>query len=100
MNDQLQPQGPPPNYLAWAIISTVLCCLPFGIVSIVYAAQVNSKWSTGDFAGAQTASKNAKLWAWVSAGSGLFVAIAYAIIVFVIGVGIGFSDIGLDSFDV
>lgn len=51
---------PPPNHLAWAIITTVLCCLPLGIVSIVFAAQVNSKWSAGDVAGAQDASRKAK----------------------------------------
>ena len=62
MNDQQlqQSQTPPPNYLAWAIISTILCCLPFGIVSIIYAAQVNSKWASGDVSGAQQSSKNAK----------------------------------------
>ena len=24
-----------PNHLVWAILSTLFCCLPFGIVSIV-----------------------------------------------------------------
>lgn len=68
-SDQLQ--SPPPNYLVWAILSTILCCLPFGIVSIVYAAQVNSKWQVGDVTGANIASKNAKTWAWVSFGVGI-----------------------------
>lgn len=31
------------NYLMPAIFATMCCCLPFGIVSIVYAAQVNAK---------------------------------------------------------
>lgn len=58
------PAGPkPPNYLVWAILSTLFCCLPFGIVSIVFAAQVDSKYNTGDLAGAQRASDNAKKWA-------------------------------------
>ena len=37
-----QPALPPmpDNYLALAIISTIFCCLPFGVVSIVYATQV------------------------------------------------------------
>ncbi len=70
MNDQQvqQPQMPPPNYLVWAILTTVLCCLPPGIVSIVFASQVNSKWAAGDYDGAYRASKNAKIWAWVSFG--------------------------------
>ncbi|MFC5382422.1 CD225/dispanin family protein [Aquipuribacter nitratireducens] len=62
---------PPPSNLVWAILTTVLCCLPFGIVSIVFAAQVNSKWATGDFSGAQDASRKARLWAIVAAVAGI-----------------------------
>ena len=32
-----------PNNMVWAILTTLFCCLPFGIVSIVYAAQVDGK---------------------------------------------------------
>lgn len=60
-----------PNYLVFAILSTVLCCIPTGIVSIIYAAQVNAKLQAGDYAGAQAASRNAKTWCWVSFGLGL-----------------------------
>ncbi|WP_242889959.1 CD225/dispanin family protein [Actinomadura litoris] len=76
------PSGtPPPNHLVWAILTTLFCCLPAGIVSIVFAAQVNSKWSSGDHAGAVSASNNAKIWAIVSAVIGgvatlLFVALS------------------------
>ena len=31
------------SHIAPAILCTLFCCLPFGIVAIVYAAQVNSK---------------------------------------------------------
>lgn len=56
--------GPAPdNHLVWAILSTVLCCLPLGIVSIVYAAQVNDKWLRGDAAGAMESSRKAKQFA-------------------------------------
>ena len=37
-----------PNYLVQAILTTLFCCLPLGIVSIVFATQVNSKLSVGD----------------------------------------------------
>ncbi len=53
------------NYLVFAILTTVFCCLPAGIVAIVYAAQVNGKLQAGDYAGAQLASKNAKLWSFL-----------------------------------
>jgi hypothetical protein len=68
------PPGPAvPNYLVFAILTTVLCCLPAGIPAIVYAAQVNGKLQAGDIAGAQLASKNAKLWCMISAGVGVAV---------------------------
>ena len=46
-----------PNHLVWAILSTLFCCLPLGIVSIVFAAQVDGKRAAGDLAGAQEASR-------------------------------------------
>jgi Interferon-induced transmembrane protein/zinc-ribbon domain len=66
-----QSQAPVPNYLAPAILTTLFCCLPFGIVSIVYAAQVNGKLAAGDRAGALQSSQNAKTWAWLSFGFGI-----------------------------
>jgi len=74
-----------PNYLVFAILTTVFCCLPTGIPAIVYAAQVNGKLQAGDLAGAQLASKNAKTWCWVSFGVGLAVTLLYML---VIGVGV------------
>jgi hypothetical protein len=74
-----------PNYLVFAILTTVFCCLPTGIPAIVYAAQVNGKLQAGDLAGAQLASKNAKTWCWVSFGVGLGVTLLYML---VIGVGV------------
>jgi hypothetical protein len=60
------PSQPPPGYrdiptyLAQAILCTLFCCLPFGIVAIVYAAQVNGKLAMGDYYGAQSASASAR----------------------------------------
>ncbi len=68
-----------PNYLAQSILVTLFCCLPFGIVSIVYAAQVNSKLQAGDVTGAQESSRKAKTWCWLSVGGWLLVVFAYAI---------------------
>ena len=49
-------------YLVLSIISTVCCCLPFGIVAIVYSAKINSAMSAGDYAAAEKASKTARIW--------------------------------------
>jgi hypothetical protein len=73
------PAGPAPNnYLAFAILTTVCCCLPAGIVSIVKASQVNSRWQAGDQAGAEEASRQARQWAIISAVAGVAVAILLA----------------------
>lgn len=59
-----------PNHLVWAILTTLFCCLPLGIVSIVYSAQVDGKRAAGDLPGAHKASHNAKMWAIYSAIAG------------------------------
>lgn len=58
-----------PNNMVWAILTTLFCCLPFGIASIVYAAQVDGKRAAGDIDGARTAAEKARFWAIVSAVS-------------------------------
>ena len=57
----------PDNNLVWAILSTILCCLPLGIVSIVYAAKVDGLYASGDYAGAKDASDKAKKFAIIGA---------------------------------
>lgn len=52
-----------PNHLVWSILTTLFCCLPLGIVSIVHASQVDGKRAAGDLAGARRASQQAKTWA-------------------------------------
>jgi hypothetical protein len=80
MSQQWMPPPPPtdapanvPNYLVPAILATLFCCLPVGIVSIVFASQVNSKLAVGDVQGALAASKSAKLWLIVSVCLGLVI---------------------------
>jgi hypothetical protein len=63
----------------WAILSTVLCCLPLGVASIVFSTQVNSKWALGDVAGAQEASDKAKKFAIWSAIAWGILALLYVI---------------------
>ena len=64
-----------PSYLPQAILCTIFCCLPFGIVAIVYAAQVNGKIASGNIAGAEEASRKARTWCWASFGTGLAIGI-------------------------
>ena len=77
------PAAPVQNYLVFAILATVFCCLPAGIPAIVYAAQVNGKLQVGDVAEAQAASNNAKMWCFISLGLGLGVIVLYVILMMV-----------------
>ena len=73
---------PPNNHLVWAILSTIFCCLPLGIVSIVFAAQVNSKWAAGDFAGAQDSADKARkfaIWSAVLGFLGTLIAVVLSV---------------------
>ena len=72
-----------PNYLVQAILVTLFCCVPFGIISIVYAAQVNGKVALGDIEGALRTSRSAKKWAWISFGVGLVITVGWIIYVIV-----------------
>lgn len=81
---------PPDNNLVWAILCTVLCCLPLGIVAIIKSTKVKELWVQGDYAGAQKAADDAKKYAMWGAGIGLIFVVLYVILVFVVGVAGGF----------
>lgn len=70
----------PSSYLALAIITTILCCLPTGIVSIIYASKVNGLYEDGKYHEAQNASKNAKTWGLISIAVSFLVVILYVLI--------------------
>lgn len=84
---QKEVSTPPDNYLVWAVLSTVLCCMPLGIVSIIKSSDVNKKWAMGDYEGAQKASRDAKKYAIYGAVSGVVVLIIYFILAIVFGIG-------------
>lgn len=50
----------PKNWLIEAILVTIFCCMPFGVVGIIYAAQVNNYYADGNYARALNASKEAE----------------------------------------
>lgn len=81
-----QMPGTIPNYLWQSIAVTVLCCMPFGVVSIIYAAKVDGLVARGDIAGATAASKSAKTWITAAVASWIVIAAIYAVII--IGAGV------------
>lgn len=73
-----QPGEPmPPTYLLWAVLSLVLCCFIPGVVAVIFASQVSSRYYAGDLAGAWRASRNAEIWIIVSFVLGVLSATLY-----------------------
>lgn len=86
--ESTSPSGRPPkpsNYLILAILTTVCCCQPTGIASIIYAARVNELYERGEYDEAERASKNAKLWGFIGIGlSAVFIILYLAFFGFAI----------------
>lgn len=80
------PMPPKPNnYMALAILTTIFCCLPFGIVGIVKASKVNSLYMLKQYDLAMQASADAKKWSIIGIVAGLVVGIAYAALTLIYG---------------
>ena len=84
VNKQNAPR--PKTWLVESILVTIFCCLPFGIVSIINAAQVDGKYSSGDIDGAQRSSDEAKRWLNYS-----IIAAVVGIVLYIILVGFGLA---------
>lgn len=74
------PQVPPTNYLVFAILTTLFCFLPTGIVAIIYATKVNTLWHAQAYGEAYDASRKAKNWCIISAAVGALIWIVYALL--------------------
>lgn len=68
-----QTQAQPNDYLGFAIFVTICCCLPFGIVGIIKASEVRSRFLSGDYQGAEESSRAAKNWSCAGLVTGLIV---------------------------
>ncbi len=84
------PMPRPDNNLVWAILCTVLCCLPLGIVSIVYASKVDGCYTTGRYAEAVENSQKALKWAKIGAIISVVGWILY-IFIYVVIIGLVFA---------
>lgn len=67
----------PDNNMLWAILCTLFCCLPLGIVAIINAAKVDGLYRSGDYDGAQEAADNAKKYAQYGLIGGIIVGVIY-----------------------
>ncbi len=62
-------KDPPPNSsLAGAILATLFCFWPLGILAIIYALQVRPRWKRGDETGARHSAEMAEKFTFAAAG--------------------------------
>jgi len=54
------------SHMGFAIFSTLCCCLPTGIVAIVFAAQVSKHIKDGNYEQAQKSADTAQMLCWIS----------------------------------
>lgn len=78
----------PKTWLVEAILATIFCCLPFGIVGIVFAAQVTSKYNLGLYDQALEASNNARKWTKITVLLGIAQYLIYILIYAIAGASI------------
>lgn len=69
----------PNNWLVPAILITLFCCNYLGVVGVIYAARVDTKYNLGDYAGAENDAKQAKLWTLIPLGVGLLCWVGFMI---------------------
>lgn len=68
-------------YLILSIVSTLCCCLPFGVVGIVFSAKINSAMLAGNLEEAQNNAKMARIWIIVSFAIGLLTWLIYMVLI-------------------
>jgi hypothetical protein len=75
-----------PDYLAYAILVTIFCCMPVGIVAIVYAARAKVFSNRGEYARALRESELAKASCWVGFITATILLFCFVLVPFCAGV--------------
>jgi len=82
-----------PDYLVWAILETLFCCPPLGIVGIIYSIMANSAKQQSNFQMAMDHAKKAKLFLLIGIIAWLvFVALYIIFIVFMVTMGVALEQ--------
>lgn len=89
----------PKTWLVESILATLFCCIPFGIVGLIYSTQISSYFNHGNYAAAEEASRNAGKWTKIAFFTGIAIYLLYFIFYAMIGVSfIGASILGTSCF--
>ena len=75
----IRPSRPDSN-LVWAILSTILFCLPLGLVGVYYSMKVDPLYLQGKYEEAQAMAKKSLNWSIAGCITGIVLAVIYAIL--------------------
>lgn len=93
---QMIGEKPPKNWLVESILVTLLCCLPFGVVGIIFSTKVDTLWNTGQREEAIKASQDAAKWVKIGFFVGIGAYILYGIML-MMGIFAGLGSAGFSS---
>ncbi|XP_019647925.1 PREDICTED: transmembrane protein 91-like isoform X2 [Branchiostoma belcheri] len=74
-------ESKPDSHVGMAIFTCLCCFWPLGLVSLIFACMVDSRWESGDREGAKSASRTASILWKIALGIGLAAIIIVVIIV-------------------
>ncbi|GHT03812.1 hypothetical protein AGMMS49525_09480 [Bacteroidia bacterium] len=89
----LSAQQPPKTWLTQSILVTLFCCLPLGIVGIVNASKVESRFYAGEIEEANRLSAQAGKWTKLGFWIGLIGMTIYCIFMIAIGAFAGLAGL-------
>lgn len=69
----------PDNNLVWAILCTVLCCLPLGVVAIIKASAVDGLYAQGRYEEALQSARSARNWSIWGAAAFFVITVFYVL---------------------
>lgn len=81
-DEYIRTHAKPDSYLVWGILATIFCCLPLGIISIVYASKVEGAYFSQQYDTSLKYSSLARRWSIVAFILGLVIIILYIILIF------------------
>lgn len=81
MNYQQPYVARPSSHLVWAVLTTLCCCSPFGLIAIYKASKVNDYYIMKQYDSAILASNSAKRWCLISLCLSFLINILFLIVV-------------------
>ena len=82
INNQGNVPVKPNNYLALSILTTVACCMPLGVVSLIKSTKVDGLYHQGRYQEAEETSKSAKNWALAGIITYVVIIVIYILVIF------------------